>query len=87
MFDKKPIAAKKTTEPQGAAVIQAVPLLIGPADDTVPITVQRRTSVGPANAFRLIVPIDLSSVFHRVGPFPAVKGVANQTEAWDRATA
>jgi hypothetical protein len=68
MSDKKPIAAKKTTDPQGAAVIQATPLLIGPIDDTVPITVQRRTSVRPANAFRLI-------------------GVANQTEAWDRATA
>jgi hypothetical protein len=83
MSDKKPITAKKTTEPQGAAVIQAIPLLIGPADDTVLITVQQRTSVAPANAFRLIIPIDLSSVFHRVAPFPGVKGVANQTEAWD----
>ncbi|MFI6937154.1 SRPBCC family protein [Streptomyces sp. NPDC050287] len=83
MSDKKPIAVKKATESQGAAVVQAIPLLIGSADNTVPITVQRRSSVAPANAFRLIVPIDLSSVFHRVAPFPGVKGVANQTEAWD----
>ncbi|MFL5999182.1 MAG: SRPBCC family protein [Streptomyces sp.] len=83
MSDKKLITAKKTTEPQGATVVQAIPLLIGPADNTVQITVQRRTSVAPAHAFRLIVPIDLSSVFHPVAPFPGVKGVANQTEAWD----
>ncbi|MFJ4206420.1 SRPBCC family protein [Streptomyces sviceus] len=83
MSDKKPVAANKTTEPQGAAVVQAIPLLIGSADNTVPITVQRRTPVAPTDAFRLIVPIDLSSVFHRVAPFPGVKGVANQTEAWD----
>lgn len=83
MSDKKPTASKETTDPQERAVAQAIPLLIGPADNTVPITVQRRTSVAPANAFRLIVPIDLSSVFHRVAPFPGVKGVANQTEAWD----
>ncbi|MDQ1022762.1 hypothetical protein QF035_000344 [Streptomyces umbrinus] len=83
MSDKKPAASKEATEPQERAVAQAIPLIIGPADNTVPITVQRRTSVAPAKAFRLIVPIDLSSVFHRVAPFPGVKGVANQTEAWD----
>jgi hypothetical protein len=83
MSDQKTIVAKKTTEPQGAVVVPAIPLLIGSADNTVPITVQQRTSVAPAKAFRLIVPIDLSSVFHRVAPFPGVKGVANQTEAWD----
>jgi hypothetical protein len=64
-------------------VAQAIPLLIGSADDTVLITVQRRTPVAPASAFQRIVPIDLSSVFHRVAPFPGVTGVANQTEAWD----
>jgi len=53
MSDKKPTASKKTTDPQERAVAQAIPLLIGPADNTVPITVQRRTSVAPANAFRL----------------------------------
>ncbi|MEU9900169.1 SRPBCC family protein [Streptomyces phaeochromogenes] len=83
MSDKKPTASKETSEPQERTVAQEIPLLIGPADNTVPITVQRRTSVAPANAFRLLVPIDLSSVFHRVAPFPGVKGVANQTEAWD----
>ncbi|MEU9780861.1 SRPBCC family protein [Streptomyces phaeochromogenes] len=83
MSDKKPTASTETTEHQERAVAQVIPLLIGRADNTVPITVQRRTSVAPANAFRLIVPIDLSSVFHRVAPFPGVKGVANQTEAWD----
>jgi hypothetical protein len=83
MSDTTSIAAKKTTEPQGAAALQAISLLISSADNTVQITVQQRTSVAPADAFRLIVPIDLSSVFHRVAPFPGVKGVANQTEAWD----
>lgn len=62
---------------------QGIPLLISSADKTVPITVQQRTSVAPATAFRRIVPIDLPSVFHPVAPFPGVKGVANQTEAWD----
>lgn len=83
MSDEKPIAEKKKTEPQGGATGPAVPLLIGSGDNTVSITVQRRTSVAPADAFRRIVPIDLSSVFHRVAPFPGVKGVTNQSEAWD----
>ncbi|WP_419706981.1 SRPBCC family protein [Promicromonospora sp. NFX87] len=60
-----------------------IALLVEPGDRTVPVTVQQRTSVGPAEAFRLIVPIDLPSVFHRVAPFPGVSGVENQTEAWD----
>jgi polyketide cyclase/dehydrase/lipid transport protein len=58
-------------------------LLIGAADRTVPITVQQRTSAAPGDAFRLIVPIDLPSVFHRVAPFPGITRVAHQTEAWD----
>lgn len=65
------------------AASPAIALLIGPADRTIPITVQQRTSVAPADAFRLIVPIDLPSVFHRVTPFPGVTSVENQTEAWD----
>ncbi|GAB3255500.1 SRPBCC family protein [Kineosporia babensis] len=60
-----------------------IPLLITPADRTVPITVQQRTTKSPAEAFRIIVPIDLSSVFKPVAPFPGVTGVLNQTEAWD----
>lgn len=60
-----------------------ISLLIFAADQTVPITVQRRTSVSPTDAFRLIAPIDLPTVFHRVAPFPGVNGVKNQTESWD----
>ncbi|MGC4865571.1 SRPBCC family protein [Micromonospora sp. DT53] len=68
------------TSPSGTP---AKPLLISPTDRTVSVTVQRRTWVAPATAFRVIAPIDLPSVFHRVGPFPGVTGVTNQTEAWD----
>ncbi|NKE59763.1 SRPBCC family protein [Lentzea sp. PSKA42] len=82
MSDKESITAEGGTE-LNAEAVRAIPLLISAADNTVPITVQQRTSAAPADAFRLIVPIDLSSVFHRVAPFPGVKGVANQTEAWD----
>jgi hypothetical protein len=60
-----------------------ISLLVGAADQTVPITVQRRTSVSPTDAFRLIAPIDLTTVFHRVGPFLGVTSVKNQTESWD----
>lgn len=60
-----------------------ISLLISPADRSVPITVQQRTARAPADAFRVIAPIDLTSVFHRVAPFPGVKSVANQTQAWD----
>ncbi len=49
MSDKKPTSSKETTDPQERAAAQAIPLLIRPADNTVPITVQRRTSVAPAN--------------------------------------
>ncbi|HUQ61851.1 SRPBCC family protein [Lentzea sp.] len=62
-----------------------ISLLIKPGDRTVPITVQQRTWTSPEHAFRVIAPIDLPSVFHKVGPFPGVKSVANQTEAWDHA--
>jgi hypothetical protein len=61
------------------------PLLIKAGDDTVAITVQQRSPVAPGDAFRMIVPIDLTAVFHRVAPFPGVASVANQTEAWDHA--
>jgi hypothetical protein len=61
------------------------PLLIQPTDHTVSITVQQRSSVTPAEAFRTIAPIDLTTVFHPVAPFPGVSGVANQTETWDHA--
>lgn len=43
------------------------------------------SSAPPSEAFRVIVPIDLSKVFRRWGPFPAVLGVIGQTGAWDTA--
>ncbi|MCZ2814462.1 SRPBCC family protein [Modestobacter sp. VKM Ac-2979] len=57
--------------------------LISAGDRTVPITVQTRTTLSPADAFRLIVPIDLSLVFTGWGPFPGIRGVEDQTAAWD----
>ncbi|MFI5931922.1 SRPBCC family protein [Actinoplanes sp. NPDC051494] len=59
------------------------PALITATDDTVSITVQQRSAATPGEAFRTIVPIDLTAVFHRVAPFPGVASVANQTEQWD----
>jgi hypothetical protein len=59
--------------------------LIGRTDRTVQITVQQRTSVPPGNAFSVIAPIDLTTVFHPVAPFPGIVEVKNQTEAWDHA--
>jgi len=57
--------------------------LITRTDRTVPVTVQARTGVRPAAAFTIVVPIDLSLVFRRWGPFPGVRGARNQTGAWD----
>jgi len=59
--------------------------LIDRKNKTVPVTVQTRTAAPPNRAFDIIVPIDLSLVFKGWGPFPAVRGVNNQTEAWDHA--
>lgn len=61
----------------------AIDLLITTADRTVPITVQQRTSLAPADSMALIAPIDLTTVFRSVAPFPGVAGVENQTETWD----
>lgn len=57
--------------------------LIDRTDLTVPVTVQTRTTLAPGDAFRIIVPIDLSLVFTGWGPFPGVRGANNQTGAWD----
>ena len=65
-------------------MVTATPL-IGSAAVTVPVTVQTRTALSPDDAFRIILPIDLSLVFTGWGPFPAVRGVRNQTGAWDAA--
>lgn len=59
-------------------------VLISRLDQTVPVTVQSRTAVGPARAFEVVVPVDLSVVFRPWGPFPGVRGVRNQTGSWDR---
>lgn len=59
--------------------------LITSTDITVPVTVQTRTTLSPEDAFRIIVPIDLSLVFKGWGPFPGVRGANNQTGAWDAA--
>lgn len=59
--------------------------LISSGDVTVPVTVQTRTALSPREAFDIIVPIDLSLVFTGRGPFPGVRGVKNQTGAWDAA--
>ena len=56
-------------------------LLIGPADRTVTITVQQRTRTAPKDAFRILVPIDLPTVFRPVAPFPGISSVKNQIEA------
>lgn len=61
------------------------PPLIGPTDRTVQITVQQRTSVSPEHAFGVVTPIDLTTVFRPVAPFPGIVEVTNQTEAWDHA--
>ncbi|MFE5084222.1 SRPBCC family protein [Streptomyces mirabilis] len=60
-------------------------LLIRPDDKTVTITVQQRTLRAPQDAFRILTPIDLPTVFRPVFPFPGISGVKNQTEAWDHA--
>jgi hypothetical protein len=62
-----------------------ISLIIGPSDKTVSITVQQRTPAARSDAFRVIAPIDLATVFRSVAPFPGVKSVSNQTEPWDHA--
>lgn len=34
-------------------------------------------------AFDVVVPIDLTLIFRRMGPLPGVVGIKDQTEAWD----
>jgi Polyketide cyclase / dehydrase and lipid transport len=58
--------------------------LISRADLTVPVTTQGRTVLEPATAFKIVMPIDLPSVLPRWGFFPGVRGVRDQTAAWDR---
>ena len=64
---------------------KSITLIITSADRSVPVTVQQRSRLTPADSMNFIAPIDLSTIFHPVAPFPGVSGVANQTEAWDHA--
>jgi hypothetical protein len=66
------------------ADIPVVAALIASGDCTVPVTVQTRTRLSPAQAYDIIVPIDLSLVFTGWGPFPGVRGANNQSGPWDR---
>ncbi|KQM83926.1 SRPBCC family protein [Agromyces sp. Leaf222] len=59
-------------------------MLIAAQDATVPVIVQTRSALAPEVLFAVIVPIDLTLVFRKWGPFPGVLGVENQTGAWDR---
>ncbi len=56
--------------------------LISLGDRTIPVTVQTRTHVNPADSFNAIVPVDLATVFTGWGPFPGVREVRNQTGDW-----
>ena len=60
-------------------------MMINKKDSTVPVTVQTRTPLSPDRAFE--PSLDLSVVFKGWEPFPAVRGVRNQTGAWDHAGA
>jgi len=51
--------------------------------DYIPVTVETPCATSPSVAFTIIVPIDLSKVFKKWGPFPAVRGANNQTGNWD----
>lgn len=57
--------------------------LIGQSDLSVPVVVQARSRVAPPRAFDIVVPIDLSRIFTRWGPFPGVRGVRDQGGPWD----
>src|SRR5262245_49031130 len=73
---------RDTKRREGDREDKTVTLITG-RDKTVAVTVQTRAAVPPQQAFKVNVPIDLSLVFKGWGPFPAVRGVENQTGAWD----
>lgn len=52
-------------------------------DRRVPVTVEAIAHAPLELAFDVILPIDLPSVFHRVGPLPGVAAVRDQTGDWD----
>jgi Polyketide cyclase / dehydrase and lipid transport len=49
----------------------------------VPVTVTASARVPRAQAFHAIAPVPLERIFARYGPLPAVRGVREQTGAWD----
>jgi hypothetical protein len=53
----------------------------------VSVTTEADARAPRAQAFACIAPIDLSKVFPRYGPLPAVVGTSEQTGAWDHAGA
>lgn len=57
--------------------------LISSHNKTVPVTVQVRCGATPAEAFAVVVPIDLARIFTAWGPFPGVRRSLNQTGDWD----
>lgn len=54
------------------------------ADRLVAVTVQAITTATVEQTFAVAVPIDLTLIFKRLGPLPAVVGTLNQTGSWDR---
>lgn len=76
-----PATTPITHDVTGPSIV--TPPLISTADRTVPVTVQVRSTMAPAEAFEIIAPIDLSLVFTKWGPIPGVRGTTNQTGAWD----
>jgi hypothetical protein len=53
------------------------------ADGGVPVTVTATTRAAREQAFHAIAPVPLERIFARYGPLPAVRGVREQTGAWD----
>jgi hypothetical protein len=48
------------------------------------VTVSAGASAPADRAFRVVAPIDLTRIFHRYGPLPAVAGTREQTGEWDQ---
>ncbi|MFG1608687.1 SRPBCC family protein [Actinoplanes sp. NPDC049265] len=58
-------------------------MLINRNDVTVPITVFARTSAAPDHAFRVVAPIDLTTVFKADRFFPGITSVSGKNGTWD----
>lgn len=77
--------ARRHVEPQGGARALGVvaPGASGPRP--VSVTVWRRVDAGVDEAFDVVVPIDLPSVFGGFGPVPAVVATEGAAGTWGRA--